>query len=120
MVEPGSSAQPERSLQAFDLELATLGRVASTRLRSAWATLDDAALAHARDSVCGSLAADRKHEPLFRKFPLGLPNNTEALWWTTAAIIVRRPPFRYASPSSASASTHARSVRHSPSMHWLG
>lgn len=85
-VERGHASQPERVMQAFDLELAALGVVASTRLRAAIATLDAASVASLRDGVCATIAANlganRKHEPLFRKFPLGVPKDTEALWWT--------------------------------------
>ena len=85
-VPDGTHTQPPNVMQALDLELGALWFVASTRLRTAWARLDDDALAQAQQAVCAALAsqvgADRKHELLFRKFPRGIPEDTGALWWT--------------------------------------
>lgn len=84
-VTDGLQAQPEIVMQAFDLELAALGFVVSTRLRRALAGLDDDQLGSARQAVCATLArqlgSDRQHEPLFRKFPRSVPLNTHELWW---------------------------------------
>jgi hypothetical protein len=74
----------ERHLQAFDLELAALGYVASTRLRERLATLSAAGLTEQaiwmRTVLAAALGADRRHEPLFRRFPDDVPLDTEGLW----------------------------------------
>lgn len=89
-VTPGAHEQPAAVMEALDLELAALGFVASTRLRSALARLDDDALAQAQRTLCGTIAAqlgaDLVHEPLFRKFPHDIPDDTHALWWTKVTV----------------------------------
>lgn len=81
--EPASSAAQVR---AVELELAHLGFVASERLRRRLLGLPLGALAAFRRWTVATLAtrsgADRKHEPLFRKFPRGVPDDTTDLWWT--------------------------------------
>ncbi len=74
-----------RLLDAVALELAQLGYVPSARLRMRMETLPRDEAAGFRDWLCGTLAAklgaDQEHEPLFRKFPDGVPGDTAALWW---------------------------------------
>lgn len=81
----GTGGTSEADLvHAAELELAKLGFVASYRLRGALAALDRASLARELGWLIGvlaaSLGADQKHEPLFRRFPEGVPRDTHALW----------------------------------------
>ncbi|MEZ4301234.1 MAG: MXAN_6230/SCO0854 family RING domain-containing protein [Polyangiaceae bacterium] len=72
-------------LRALELELADLGYVLSHRLRARLARTSLDELADLRKWALRVLAeargADRKHQPLFRRFPAGIPADTEALWW---------------------------------------
>lgn len=83
-VEPGSHKIAENLLQAFELELATLGYVPSTRLRLRLGRVDEAQLAQLKEWMTSALSvhlgADRKHQPLFRQFPDGVPVDTFYLW----------------------------------------
>jgi hypothetical protein len=81
---PGDQQPAPALLQAVDVELAALGYALSTRLRDRLATLapDDLARVHSwlyRVLAEGNGAA-QKHEPLFRDFPRGVPENTFDLW----------------------------------------
>lgn len=81
----GAGAVPEDRLKALEIEWAALGHVPSTRLRARLAELSLADLGEVHRWVCGVLArqlgADRVHQPLFRSFPDGIPDDTEDLWW---------------------------------------
>lgn len=76
---------PDAPLRALDLELAHLGFVMSHRLRARLATASAQEVidfhTHAIETLSEHLGADVKHEPLFRKFPEDIPNDTLALWW---------------------------------------
>jgi hypothetical protein len=80
-----ASANADDLVRAFEIELADLGYVLSTRLRARLlaTSLDELrsfrVWAHA--VLAGHLGANRKHEPLFRRFPDGIPNDTRELWW---------------------------------------
>jgi hypothetical protein len=67
------------------IELAELGYALTDRLRARLACLPIAELTVLRAWIFATLAAEiganRKHEPLFRSFPDGIPADTEALWW---------------------------------------
>lgn len=80
----GSGAGDDR-VRAVELELAELGYVLSHRLRArvAASTLDElvAWRAWILGRLAAALGADRRHEPLFRSFPKGIPADTAALWW---------------------------------------
>lgn len=80
----GAGAGDDR-VRAVELELAELGYVLSARLRARVAaiSLDEltAWRAFARRALSAALGADRRHEPLFRSFPEGIPADTEALYW---------------------------------------
>ena len=71
--------------RAIEIELAAIGYVASSRLqeRLTRCSLDE--LRVFRDWTCSALLAhaggDQKHEPLFRRFPEGIPGDTRDLWW---------------------------------------
>lgn len=84
--EPCSDAQ----LCAIELELAQLGYVLSSRLRArlSLTTLDELVLFHqwALDALQAHLGADQKHQPLFRKFPEGVPSDTAELWWAKVLV----------------------------------
>jgi hypothetical protein len=77
---------PDNQLQSLEVEWAVLGFVPSERLRAKLRRVRGPELAAVRDRVCGVLArmrgADRKHEPLFRSFPDGIPDDTFDLWIT--------------------------------------
>src|SRR5262245_49769834 len=75
----------DNTVRAVEIELASLGYVISTRLRARLAvtSLDElvAFRAWTIATLNAHLGADRKHEPLFRSFPDGIPDYTPALWW---------------------------------------
>jgi hypothetical protein len=84
MPSPGGGATAQQ-VDATLLELAALGYAGSNRLRTALEGLSTEQLAHVRADSIAVLAAKRganhAHTPLFRKFPRGIPRDTEALWW---------------------------------------
>jgi hypothetical protein len=67
------------------LEFAALGYAGSSRLQTALLALSTDQLAHVREQGIAVLAvklgANHAHTPLFRRFPRGIPRDTEALWW---------------------------------------
>lgn len=73
-----------RHVQAVEIDWAELGYVPSTRLRAALLKLPLSRLTELRERVLTVLArhlgAHVKHEPLFRKFPHGIPDDTFDLW----------------------------------------
>jgi hypothetical protein len=83
-VEPGSGGAADSLVGAVELDLAELGYVVSSRLRARLATLGGPELTAARAWMLGGLAAalgaDVKHEPLFARFPEGVPEDTGELW----------------------------------------
>lgn len=80
----------EEQVRAVELELAGVGYVLSSRLRSriAVASLDElvAFRAWALSTLAAHVGGDRKHEPLFRRFPDGIPSDTLELWWKKALV----------------------------------
>jgi hypothetical protein len=80
----GAASVPKQHLEALEIEWAALGYVPSTRLRSRLAQLSRAELGEIHHWVHGVLArqlgAHRKHVPLFRSFPDGIPDDTTELW----------------------------------------
>ncbi|MFO0757538.1 MAG: MXAN_6230/SCO0854 family RING domain-containing protein [Byssovorax sp.] len=76
----------EPAVRAFEIELGDLGYVLSTRLRKRLreASLDElcALRTWALGALAVALGADRRHEPLFRSFPEGIPADTYDLWWS--------------------------------------
>ncbi|NHZ95371.1 MXAN_6230/SCO0854 family RING domain-containing protein [Massilia sp. CCM 8734] len=83
-IPAGTGHLPETFLQAFDLNLAVLGYVASLRLRTRLRTLTAQALTGVQTWLWAILStqvgADRQHTPLFRHFPDDVPSDTGALW----------------------------------------
>lgn len=81
----GDARSPEHCLRACELELADIGFVLSGRLRARLSTCSVDGLMAFRAGTLAALldqiGGDRKHEPLFRRFPEGIPGNTEELWW---------------------------------------
>src|SRR6478735_9457983 len=77
----GDSRLPEQSLRACELELANIGFVLSNRLRAKLLTCSiDGLVAFRAETMAALLehiGGDWKHEPLFRRFPEGIPNETE-------------------------------------------
>jgi hypothetical protein len=75
---------PERFLQAVELEWSALGYMPSARLRARLARLTTKGLAvvngHVRERLAERLGSKHKHEPLFRTFPDGVPDDTGELW----------------------------------------
>lgn len=84
-VHPNESEVTEPLLQAFELELARIGYAVSTRLREALGRgcIEELAELHrwVPPVLLGEAGANQKHRPLFRKFPKGIPHDTEELWW---------------------------------------
>jgi len=78
--EPGD----KDCLQAFELELAEIGYVVSTRLRSRLSACSPSRLTSYRDWIVATLlehvGGDEQHVPLFRRFPQDVPNDTLGLW----------------------------------------
>ncbi|MFT3694878.1 MAG: hypothetical protein QM831_17140 [Kofleriaceae bacterium] len=74
-----------KTIEALELELAAIGYVMSTRLRArvATASLDELTAMHAWmvKALLEHKGGGRKHEPLFRQFPYGVPDDTAQLWW---------------------------------------
>lgn len=81
---PGPNRLDPHYLEALEIELAELGYALSTRLRDRLGTLDLVELTRLRSTLLGVLGektgANRKHEPLFRRFPDGIPEDTYQLW----------------------------------------
>lgn len=79
---PGLS---RNQLDALELELAQVGYVVSSRLRSRLqrASSDEVAglLEWALPRLLAHVGGGRKHEPLFRSFPDGIPDDTLELYW---------------------------------------
>src|SRR5689334_9639141 len=82
-----SSAAPlsEEKVRAVELEFANIGYVLSSRLRARLSRCSLDELVGFRLWALAVLLAhfggDRKHEPLFRRFPEGVPEDTLDLWW---------------------------------------
>lgn len=80
----GTQSQPPRLLQAVELQLAELGYALTTRLRGRLQTLTLFELVAAQDflgrTLAAALGANRKHTPLFRKFPQDVPRDTFELY----------------------------------------
>lgn len=83
-VEPGGEGPRDEEARAAALELAELGYVPSTRLERCLGTVPLSALrdelAWARGALLEAAGGGQKHEPLFRRFPKGLPKDTFELW----------------------------------------
>lgn len=81
---------PSSVVQAVGLELAALGYVLSSRLseRLGRCSLDEltSLRSWALASLLAQVGGDQKHEPLFRRFPQGVPDDTEALWWSKVLV----------------------------------
>ncbi len=75
----------EKSLKAMDIELAALAYLPSAGLREAFGRYSDQELGEIRDWILqilsAEIGADRKHEPLFRRFPRDVPDDTTSLWY---------------------------------------
>jgi hypothetical protein len=76
---------PENLIRGLELDLSALGYVLSARLRARLArtTMDEAVELRrwALSVLLAHAGADHKHEPLFRRFPRDIPEDTSALWW---------------------------------------
>jgi hypothetical protein len=103
-LEPASEAHNEApgeaaaalAVRGFELELANLGYVASARLRARALVAAPAELAKLRDlAIAANQKASggtRKLEPMFRRFPDGIPTDTTALWWDRVIVhYLQRP-----------------------------
>ncbi len=78
----GVSAQ--YAVRAVELELAELGYVISKRLQERLCRCSNEGLTAFRAETINALQEHlgvQKHEPLFRQFPQGIPNDTDDLWW---------------------------------------
>jgi hypothetical protein len=82
-VEPGADVVGEAALRDLDVQLASLGFAASTRLRAVLARQAPdqvATIAAEVAEALGGFAARRKHLALFRGFPAQVPTDTYGLW----------------------------------------
>lgn len=74
-----------REVEATLLEFAALGYAGTSHLRTALEALSTDQLAIVREQsiavLAAKLGANQVHTPLFRRFPRGIPRDTEALWW---------------------------------------
>lgn len=88
--------QRESLLVALDLELANLGYVASVRLRERLKDALVAELVELRQRVIVASAkatgGTRALEPLFRRFPEGIPDDTFTLWWDRVVVYFLQSP----------------------------
>jgi hypothetical protein len=88
---------PENTVLAVQLELAELGFVPSSRLQARLARCTLKELVALREWLIARLReqlGDRKHEPLFRRFPRGVPTDTLALWWRKVLVHFLQAPDR--------------------------
>lgn len=85
LVPAGVGTSREDAVRAVELELAAIGHVISTRLRDRLigSSLDQLAQFRSwtTEALLAHIGGDQKHEPLFRRFPDGVPDDTEELWW---------------------------------------
>ena len=84
-VTTGADRLSQQVVRTVELELAEIGYVLSERLRASLSScsLDDLGAFRERTIavLLEHVGGDQKHEPLFRRFPEGVPDNTEELWW---------------------------------------
>ena len=80
----------EEHVRAVELELAGVGHVLSTRLRArvAVASLDELAAfrAWAVSTLAAHVGGGHEHQPLYRHFPDGVPDDTAELWWSKVLV----------------------------------
>ncbi|MES2297294.1 MAG: MXAN_6230/SCO0854 family RING domain-containing protein [Pseudomonadota bacterium] len=83
-VEAGAASLPSNFIEAFEINLAKLGYAVSTRLRQRLQTISTEALTTLQAQVWSVLAegvgGHRAHEPLYRRFPVDVPEDTFGLW----------------------------------------
>jgi len=89
-VTSAGRAQSQARIDGILLELANVGYVVSSRLserltRFSWEELT-AFRTWSLAALSGQWGADRKHTPLFRKFPDGIPEDTSRLWWSKVLV----------------------------------
>ncbi len=82
---PGTGLADLDCLRAVELECANIGYVLSTPLQAHLQACSNTELAaflkFATTALDSFMGGGRLHEPLFRRFPEGIPSDTEALWW---------------------------------------
>ena len=83
---PPDGGESRRDLvRGVELELADLGYVLKTRLSERLGRVFVPMIAEFRSWAISTLLAyiggDQKRPPLFRRFPDGVPDDTEELWW---------------------------------------
>ncbi len=84
-VERGVADVSGNQMRAIEIELAELGFALSHRLRARLESLSVNHLTELQrwmwEVLAAKLGANRKHRPLFRKFPTGIPDDTFDLWF---------------------------------------
>lgn len=107
---PGTAPASAHVLRGFELEVAALGFVVSYRLRRRLAAAAPRTLQRLLDTL---REASRKltggHtalEPLFRRFPDGVPDDTETLWWERVISLFLQAPEQPCVHCRASGHTH--------------
>jgi Prokaryotic RING finger family 4 len=82
--------QSDQLVQGVELELAACGYLLSERLRARLTQCEAEELKAFHGWAPSLLAAHagggRKHVPLFRSFPDGVPSDTRALWWSKVLV----------------------------------
>ncbi|WP_256078817.1 MXAN_6230/SCO0854 family RING domain-containing protein [Massilia sp. YIM B04103] len=80
----GNGRLPDSHLEAFEINLAQIGYAISTQLRARLATGTAAQLGALQQNILATLltafGGQRRHQPLFRRFPEDVPDNTFDLW----------------------------------------
>jgi hypothetical protein len=83
-ITPEADSLPHSSLEAFEVNLADIGYVVSTRLQGVLRSLPAASLTSLQEWLWPTLldisGGDRRHQPLFRRFPEDVPADTFDLW----------------------------------------
>jgi hypothetical protein len=89
-------SERERYARAVAMEFADLGYVLSSRLQARLACCAIDRISEIRDRTIATLLAhiggNRRHVPLFRKFPQGVPDDTTELWWSRVLVYFLQSP----------------------------
>ncbi|MCU0862922.1 MAG: hypothetical protein MUC36_03940 [Planctomycetes bacterium] len=106
----GAATADEAQLRGFELEAAQLGHVLSARLRARLVRCTPnalaARLAELREVVRKRTGGDQALQPLFRRFPDGVPVDTKALWWQRVLVHYLQGPEQPCVWCRATGSTH--------------